>query len=166
MSELAMPLEGAHFGSRFTDRGVSDDAHRIRGHVQDVVDELLQAVTLGRGFRSVLAELSDAVREADEEMAGPDPRTIALAWRFLEEFPTYLAVPEAGVDADRDIFFEWRTGPRRRFNVAIQPNGTITYAGIVGAARFHGVEPFDDEIPAAVIAGFRRTLEPAAIPSP
>ena len=161
MTELALPLRGAHFASRFTDRGVSDDARRLSDRMREVVDELLESFTLGRGYRQVVDELREAVLEADEDFVGPDERTIAFALRFLEAFPTYLAVPEVGVDVDGDIFFEWIMGPRRRFNVAIQGSGTVTYAGIVGPARFYGREVFDDEIPSAVVAGFHRTLEAA-----
>lgn len=165
MSELVMPLQGAHFGSRFTDRGVSDDAQRLREAVRGVVGEMLDTVTLGRGYRQVMSDLDEAVHEADEELVGPSERTIALAVSFLEAFPTHLWVPDAGVDIDGDIVFEWRFGRRRRFNVAIQDAGTITYSGIVGPARFHGEEQFDDEIPAAILEAFQRLLDAGTEPA-
>lgn len=161
MSELTLPLRGAHYGSRFTDRGVSDDAQRLRSLLRTILDELLQTVSLGRGYAHAISDLDEAVREAEVDALALHEHSIALAVKFLEAFPTELAVPEVGVDPDGDIFFEWRFGARRRFNVAIQPSGTITYAGIVGTGRFHGREQFDDEIHPTILAAFRRTLEAA-----
>jgi hypothetical protein len=164
MSELVIPLEGAHFGSRFTDRGVSVDAQRLQAGIRTVCEELLETVTIGTGFRVVIHELEEALREAENDQVLPSEHTTALALQFIEAFPSRLAIPDIGIDADGDIFFEWRFAVRRRFNAAVRADGTITYAGIVGTGRFSGEEQFIDEIPAAVLDGFYRALQ-AASPS-
>ena len=62
------------------------------------------------------------------------------------------------MDPDGEVSLEWYRGPRRVFSISIGSNDELTYAGIFGASKARGVEPFSFEIPHAVLDNLRRLL--------
>lgn len=88
------------------------------------------------------------------------------AQRFCELLPFSVPSPEVAADPDGEIAFEWRQGPDGAFSVSIGPNHRLTYAGIFGPNRVHGVEHFGDEFPQAILnelsrlrQGYRATVD-------
>jgi hypothetical protein len=106
--------------------------------------------------------LDEMFRKAGEEnwdgegAAPADPLSYGYAQAFLRMLPSWVSNPDVFVDPDGEICLEWDRGRRAVFSVSIGRDGTLTYAGLLGAAKRHGVEPFVDEIPEVILDGIRR----------
>lgn len=166
MTTIALPIRNSGaYGLLDTDRGVSDDASRLRDRWSDLVSDLTHGtVSLGETVRKAQSRLEEVAVEAGVDnwdgygASALDPLSMALAIRFLRELPPHVPVPEVAIDPDGDVLLEWRPAARRRFNVSLQADGDVTYAGIAGTARFFGTERFDDAIPLEVLHKLGRVL--------
>lgn len=85
-----------------------------------------------------------------------DPMSYRYALLFAQSLPGWAPNPEASVDPDGEICLEWDWGRRSIFSVSIGRDGTLTYAGLFGVSKQHGVESFADDIPEAILSGIRR----------
>lgn len=109
-------------------------------------------------MHSLLEALVQANRDDwdGEGSAAADPLSFEYTQAFLLALPGSVPYPEISVDPDGEFSVEWDCGPRAVFSVSIGPDGTITYAGLFGARKSHGVEPFSEGIPDSVARCFRR----------
>jgi len=113
---------------------------------------------------SALNLLEDAFHKArtknwDREGSEPaDPLSFGYAVQFLERLPSWATNPDVTVDPDGEFSLEWDAGRRWVFSVSIGRDGTLSYAGLFGAAQQHGVETFVDEIPDNILLSIRRTV--------
>jgi len=149
--------------------GESAEAERILGGVAPHDDDAFSRSILDRVL--ALAALEDAFREAqtknwDREGSEPaDPLSFGYAIQFLEQLPSWATNPDVALDPDGEFSLEWDSGRRWVFSVSLGRDGTLSYAGLFGAAKRHGVEPFADEIP-EVILTFIRQVTASATESP
>jgi len=98
-----------------------------------------------------------ATENWDEEGGEPaDPMSYRYALLFVQNLPRWAPNPEASVDPDGEISLEWDWGQRWIFSVSIGRGGTLTYAGLFGVSKQHGVENFTDDIPEGILSGIRR----------
>lgn len=154
----AIPLPFGFVAPR--ERGVSETAKSWT---------LLQAqgegssVTIDNRRTDLTNALWMAYREAafdnwnDEGAKAVSPEALEYAHAFAAALPTTLPLPEVSAIPDGELMFEWDSGPRRVFAVAIGRDGTMNYAGYFGRASvLKGMEPFFDEIPAIVFEGINR----------
>lgn len=142
--------------------GVGKDALKVEETISEVQKWLLTSFSIGKPKCDAL----ESLYETFEESCKPDwdgysasavtYEAYMKAKQFLDRFPTSLPAPEVSVDPDGEVSFEWYASARRVFSVSIGTNDEVTYAGIFGASKTHGVEVFHDEIPRIVFDNIRR----------
>lgn len=117
-----------------------------------------------RAFEALKQAFVEAtVENWDGEGAEPaDPMSYHYALLFAQSLPGWAPNPDASVDPDGEICLEWGRGRRSIFSVSVGRDGTLTYAGLFGVSKQHGVESFADDIPPAILSGIRRaSLNPS-----
>lgn len=93
----------------------------------------------------------------DGEGAEPvSPATISKAQAFLSALPSDIPDPHVGPDPDGEVSFDWFDEPDWGVAVALSANGRLSYAATFGAARAHGTERFQEDVPRPVIGLLRR----------
>lgn len=91
-----------------------------------------------------------------EGAASANPLSYEYAKAFLKVLSPSIPIPDFDVDSDGELCLEWDDGPRSVFSVSIGPDGTLTYAGLFGVNKTHGVETFTDSIPASIESNILR----------
>jgi hypothetical protein len=118
-------------------------------------------------FRRVWSVL-DAYREAslpdwDGYGAVPVPRTVMdAACCFLAAVPETWPSPEVYAEPDGELSFEWARGPHWVFSVSVGRTNRLSYAGLFGSNRVHGVESFAGTLPEAIVVNLARLLSSTA----
>ena len=145
------------------DQGVSDDAKKLVELFDDALD-FTRSVSLGERLRQMVTALREAYEEASSEgwdgyggRAG-EPLSYIQALSFLSALPSTAPLPEVAVDPDGEIEFEWYRGPRWIFTVSIGRTGTLSYAGLFGGNKTHGVEQFVEGLPETIAQNLRRVF--------
>lgn len=139
---------------RSYNRGVSDTAANVRrllsgpADVSNSIERDLRGPTLEALYEVFAAASVD--NWDGEGSAVADSASLDYAFSFVESMPTWVPAPDVYVDRDGELCLEWDEGPRRVVSVSVARDGTLTYAGLVGARRRHGVELFTDSVPTAV----------------
>lgn len=158
---LVMPRNNSLL-SLLSSTGISDEAKNLRQNIGGTISYLYQNQTLGESLRENLESLEDVVEEAsvpnwDGYDALPVTQLVQYkAEQFLTALPSSIPNPEIGVDPDGEVSFEWYNGPGNIFSVSISGGGKLTYAGIFGLSKVHGVEYFEDKIPRAILNNLQR----------
>lgn len=160
---LALPIEKDYSFPAIVDRGLSEDALEVR-RIRTRARDTETSYSLGSSKRKATEALRDAFIEALEsgwngyaaELA--EPSSVRYAMYFLDQLSSSTPSPEVAVDVDGDIAIEWDYGPRRIMSVRVGRDGTLSYAGLLGHATFHGVEILRDVIPSAISSGIRRIV--------
>jgi hypothetical protein len=83
----------------------------------------------------------------------------AVVWaarQFLSVIPEAWPSPEIAADPDGEVSFEWARSPNWVFTVSVAGDGRLSYAGMFGPNRVHGVETFAGTLPEAIVAGLAR----------
>jgi hypothetical protein len=81
---------------------------------------------------------------------------VCAAEGFLSAIPEAWPNPEIAADPDGEISFEWARGSHWVFTVSVAGNGQLSYAGLFGSSRVHGVEAFAGTLPEAIVVGLAR----------
>ena len=163
MTITVAPLITAFTSGSRIDRALSDEALALRLLI-DAASAFSGSVTVGEPKRVAqealrAAFLAAQVDDWDGEGAKrAEPSTCQYAADFLNLLPRDASVPEITVDNDGEILFEWDQGRRQVFSVSIGRDGTLTFAGLFGHAKIHGVEHFGETLPVAILDGLRRVL--------
>ena len=150
------------FLSPHTDRGVSEDATRLRERISDLFTDLVQNVTLGASYREASSALEEAYQEHSAEnwdgygAKAISPASYALASRLLETLPLSTPAPQVNVEPDGEIALEWYLGPRKVFSVSVGGHGDLSYAGLFGRSTAYGTEFFGDELPQKIVENLDR----------
>lgn len=114
-----------------------------------------------------LAEAMEALWRTYSRAARPDwdgegaaamqPGSVRYAEAFLRALPSALPLPYyVGADPDGDVYLEWDSGRHSVMTVSIGPEGSLHYACLWGATRFHGADLFTDRVPSLVVEGIAR----------
>ncbi|MEK6373873.1 MAG: hypothetical protein AABO58_14400 [Acidobacteriota bacterium] len=142
---------------------VGDEAKEIQREEESIDEEILRAVLSGAKLRSSLRALATAVSErrfADWDGYGAKPASISsmmYAIGLLKRLPPEAPEPDISIDPDGEVALEWHRAPRLVFSVSVGPLGELTYAGLFGGSKVHGVEThMGDAIPRAIRAGIQR----------
>ena len=142
------------------DEGVGDDAESLRECFapSEEASSSFSDVDRLRAFEAMKQAFVEATTENwDSEGGKPaDPMSYRYALLFLQNLPGWAENPEASVDPDGEISLEWDWGRRSIFSVSIGRDGTLTYAGLFGVSKQHGVESFTDDIPQGILSGIHR----------
>ena len=143
------------------EQGVSDDAKKLIELFDDAL-AFAHSVSLGERFRKAVSALREAFEEASSRGwdgyggRAADPFSYIHALSYLRALPSTVPLPEAAVDPDGEIEFEWYRGPRWLFTVSVGRTGALSYAGLFGRNKTHGVEQLVEGLPEAVVQNLRR----------
>lgn len=171
MTTASIALGTGYAVGPWVDRGLSEDAEALRRSVASAFD-FGNSFSLGERRRCAGFALAKAFAEAAVAnwdgvgSAAAEVSTYAHANRFLESLPSTLPIPDVSVDRDGEICFDWDNGPRQVFTVCVGRDGTLTYAGLFGFNRIHGVEYSGESLPEIVSACVDRATAPAARRAP
>jgi hypothetical protein len=75
--------------------------------------------------------------------------------RFLDALPSTIPDPEISVDPDGEISLDWCSAPDKMFSISLGSKGRLSYAGLNGEKRSHGIEFFQKDIPVSLIVQLR-----------
>jgi hypothetical protein len=126
-------------------RAVGDEANEIQRQEIDIEREMLRPFGRAQLRAAIASVLSAAVERNSPDWDGYGARPASMASaqyavQVLKEALLYAAAPEVSVDPDGEVALTWHHGPRRVFSVSVGPRGALTYAGIFGESKLHGVE--------------------------
>ncbi len=120
--------------------------------------QLREETALTPTYRERLESLMGALEGAwldnwnGEGTRGVEPGSLAFTMMLLHVLPEGWPSPEIGVDPDGEISLEWSLGqPDRVVTVSVAKNGTLSYAGLFGDSRTHGVEVSVGPLPATIV---------------
>lgn len=132
------------------DSAISEEAQQTACHDSSVV--------VARRFWD-LEDAFFASRAANWDGYGASPvavETFERARWFLAAIPEAWPSPEVAPEPDGALAFEWARGRRWVFSVSVDPGGRLSYAGLFGVSRTHGVESFAGTIPDAIVGNLAR----------
>lgn len=144
-------------------RAVGCEAKEVQRQEMGVEIEIFEAPGSGAKVRSTVAAIltiSERAARADWDGHGGKPanwdsvlHAINVAKRLASDVPE----PEISIDPDGEVAMEWHRAPRLVFSVSVGPRGELTYAGLFGRNKVHGLETYvADGIPRAIRDGIRR----------
>lgn len=147
------------------DHCVESESQDEFGLFSDWVDS--QTASLWAGFDSTatlgiesficgdLADLAEECGQPGWDAYGAKPLDgDSLYWgtRFLREMPWGTPLPEATVDPDGQLSFEWASGPRTLVSVSFGPDGTMDYIAMLGSTdRERGRREYVDGVPPQIV---------------
>lgn len=76
-----------------------------------------------------------------------DRRACEIAREIIRLLPETETPPDIGADPDGEVGFEWIIETRWRFSFSISGEGRLSYAGLFGRSKAHGVDFFHGENP-------------------
>ncbi len=145
------------------DHGLSDTARDLRDMLADAA-AFAGSMVLGvrrEDAREALMQMYCHTINEDwdgEGAAAADPFSHEYASSLLDALPRWVPNPDIYVDPDGEFCLEWDYGPRKVFSVSIGRDGTLTFAGLFGTSKSHGVEPFTDSLPLSITRNLDRTI--------
>lgn len=144
--------------TRSVNTGASPESRRLERRVTEIVLHFRKRAERERALNNLAKAVERAsVDNWDGHGARKiEPRVSQLACRFLNTLPSAVPAPDVGVDPDGDISFDWSVARDRQLTVSLSPDGTLSYAGIFGAAARHGKEEFEDAVPQELVEAIRR----------
>jgi len=84
------------------------------------------------------------------EPIAPEAKSFAQA--IVNLLPLAFPAPDPVADPEGELALSWDFGPGHVFTLSISRNGTLSYAGLLGAGRKkHGMEPFEGGVPVVVV---------------
>lgn len=156
---LANPREV--FNTR-SSNGVGKEAEEVRAAISGVQQGILSSLSIGKPKRDAEENLYEVFGETCQpDWDGHGSASVSYdvylkALEFLGRFPMNFPVPEVSADPDGEVSFEWYASPNWTFSISLGRGADLTYAGIFGANKTHGVEVFHGEIPESILNNIRR----------
>jgi len=135
--------------------GLSEEAGEIRRLIT-AASEFPGSITIGEPKRISKNALKAVYTVAQTEnwdgegAAKVEPSTRDYAEQFLDALPSSIPVPEIVADIDGEILFEWNQGRRQNLSISVGRDGTLTFAGLFGYEKTHGVRYLQEGLPAAI----------------
>ena len=169
MTIATLALGTGYKTSPSMDRGLSDDARRLRDLVETFFEDLENSISLGERRRSAQLALAQAFAEARDQdwdgvgSAAAEPSTYAYASQFLDLLPSTVPMPDVFADRDGEICFEWDRDARWVFTVCVGRDGTLTYSGLYGYNKSHGVEHLGETLPQIISTNVERVTSNSSI---
>jgi hypothetical protein len=132
---------------RWTAHGASSEAKSIAKLTQGAI------VSLRRNDHDrAFAELRNLRESCATDGRHLSDRTYLAARRFLLALPAGAAAPEASLDPDGEIAFDWFGSAGRNFSVSVRADGRLSYAGQLGLkVSLHGTDQLDETIPRRIL---------------
>jgi hypothetical protein len=132
------------------DNAVSDTARNLRANVQAAIDPPGTSTQVRRAeMKKALWDdvLSFLRRSNNTKFAKRLFATAMWSELFIDSELVRTPTPDIAVDQDGEILFEWLRGPREVLTISVGPTGIISFASLVGTARFNGVTRIGSRAP-------------------
>ncbi|MDD5037958.1 MAG: hypothetical protein PHN78_01380 [Dehalococcoidales bacterium] len=145
-----------------TSLGMSESAHLIQRESNELQRSLTRSITFGERLSKMLECLFQVKKERSVDnwdgygAKAIDDQSYNNAISFILSLPSNIPIPDIDVEPDGEVVFEWYEGRRQVFSVSIGARNELTYAGLYGASKAHGVEYLEDEIPSAIMNNINR----------
>jgi len=142
--------------------GVSESANALQRESYELQTDFARSITYGEHLAKILEGLFKAKYECSvENWDGYNAKAInnnsfQNAIRFALSLPSNIPNPEIYVDPDGEVIFEWYEGRRQVFSISVGGKNELAYAGLYGASKTYGVEPFYDDIPERLLDNINR----------
>lgn len=78
------------------------------------------------------------------------------ARELIALLPTLRPTPDITPEPSGHVSFEWYRGPRKVLVVSVNGTRVLTYAGLFGAGKVSGAEPYDTALPPSIIDSLAR----------
>jgi hypothetical protein len=148
MSVLSLPFVGS-------DSALSREAGLIRS-----LFDARQSVDMTKARRRwALTDACAGASLPNWDGYGAAPVADSTVWhaqRFLAAIPESWPNAEIDVDPDGEVSFEWARDAHWVFTVSVSETGRLSYAGLFGTSRVHGVENLAGTLPRAIVDGLAR----------
>lgn len=161
MITALLPYPGSAYESAGSSKGFSAEAGIIQEQLNALRESRGRAVTLETGYRETLRRMTEIVMEcAGDDWDGEGGSAISTgsflsAKRFLEALPSGLQNPGVSLDPDGEMVFEWGQGAQV-FSISFGSGGKLSYAGLFGPSKTHGVEYITYGLPRELVAKIQR----------
>lgn len=143
------------------DRGLGPEAARIRAIYGGAPDRA-PSIVLDKSRREALQQLIEAERDAAHSnwdgygAIAASPHAVRNARLLLSVLPSAIPRPDIAIDPDGEVNFDWSSDRADyTFTMSIGAN-SISYAGLYGRNRTHGVEEFTNSVPGVVLENLSR----------
>lgn len=140
--------------------GISETATSLLFEVKKEISSFAESVTIGS------SQTADALIEtysdcSSENWDGYGAKPVSIdsvneAREFISLTPSFFPKPEVVAEPSGEIGLEWYKGKDNIFAVSFDGKKTITYAGIFGSNKTHGIEYFEGSIPSIIIENLKR----------
>lgn len=121
-----------------------------------------ESITLGRPLGDILDSLFEVFKECSAigwDGYGASALTedaFEEAKKIIDLLPSSIKMPEIVAEPNGEIGFEWRRGKGQVFVLSVGGKHKITYAGIFGENKIHGIEYFEETLPLVIIQHLKR----------
>lgn len=142
--------------------GMSKSASEIWRDTENIRSHFAGSITYGEH----LAKMQENLLKAKEEHSadnwdGYNAKAISNdsynnAFKFASSLPSNVPIPEIYVDTDGEVTFEWYAGRRQVFSISVGSKSELSYAGLYGASKTYGVEPFYGNMPERLLDDINR----------
>jgi len=78
--------------------------------------------------------------------------SIEMANCVAKALPNYTPRPTVSADPDGQVTLEWCVTPSRTISISVGPDGTLSYAALIGDKEICGTEMFSEGYPLVTIA--------------
>ncbi|MBI4651269.1 hypothetical protein HY745_08305 [Candidatus Desantisbacteria bacterium] len=150
----------------YVSKGISDDAIKISELFRKFREKIfLDNITLGEPRKEALGALENIYKECSiNNWDGYGSVSINIhsynnARKLIETLPISIPIPEATIDPDGNIAFEWYRSQSKIFTLCLEGYNKIIFAGIFGNKRIHGTEDFDRDIPDLILYNIKRVYK-------
>jgi len=142
--------------------GVSESANALQRESYELQTDFARSITYGEHLAKILENLLKAKEEHSvDNWDGYGAKAINNdsynnAFHFALTLPSNVPTPEIYADTDGEVTFEWYEGRRQVFSISVGGKNELAYAGLYGASKTYGVEPFYDDMPERLLDNINR----------
>lgn len=166
MNAISYPYQNIGLFDYFNNNGISEDAQTVSNQISAVKKDMKsESITLGKSYTDLQNELQVILDEANQDnWDGHTSKAVIYksyleAQKFIDSYPiSSMILPEAAIDPDGEISFEWYKNPEYCFSISFSGDEILTYAGLFGVNKIHGNEYFGDEIPETIMDNINRVF--------
>lgn len=141
--------------------GFSDDSKNLVNSLREKIRQIFAPFSVGLPLEEAFQSLNELYGECSaENWDGYGAKAVSVdsiyeAFKFCQMI-TSFPMPQMLAEPSGEIGLEWYKDNKMIFVISLNGKGMISYAGIFGSNKIHGIEYFSDSIPSVIIENLRR----------